>query len=923
MDVPVSFGLFLLVVFLSNPVVWSLPQQTTFVRHHDDDAAITSSSNNNIVAIQDHKLALQVVSPEIIRVFRCAKCSNVSQTMQDRQSLVVLPQQQPIDRSQQQVVEYQVRVSNNHKDPSNKKTTTTTITTDRLVITVSEEGTIIFTDRSNNRLLLQEHQTVFDIDPDTQAARVSQEWDLTRETKEAIYGGGQFVNGLLNYRSAPMHWKQFNTEAVVPFLISSNHYGVLWDLYGESLMNPPQEQIALTWTTTTTTEGQATGEFIPPTDGDYWLFVVACHGKFGCGGGITLILKNPNTPEEWNCDYNLANTPHSLPCRVQGLKQGQTYQVVLDGRAPADNATLWYTSIDTHNKLVLQTQASDIMDYYLVANGINGAIPPTLDGVIQNYRRLTGPAYLYSKWVYGFWQCKEHYHNQTELLASATKFRQEKIPVDAFVQDWMYWGDLGWGPQWDPKIYPDPAAMVQELHAAKIHFMVSDWSSFDPKTRFFKNLSQAGALIPDSNYMDPWNPAAGKLYMEFAQEAHFSIGVDALWLDATEPENCPQLGKQIFLGSGDEYANTYSLMVARLIHDGLVAKEPTRRVFSLTRSSFAGQQRYGGTLWSGDTSSSWDSLRRQVSMSINYQLSGIPYWSMDTGGFYRPSDQYTSHDYHCLLTRWFQFSVFTPIFRVHGSQSNTELWSYGPVVQHMIHDSAIRFRYRLLEYIYSGFQLVEKEGMTMQRGLVLDFWDDLAVADIADQFMFGNAFLVAPIYTPDSTRSVYLPKLKAGKWRCFFSGQEVDSGSTVQFTNMTMSHIPLFVRSSILVLGPDGREHVDDLKGSDPHKLEVRIYDGADSTFTLFEDDGTSADPSRPMTNIAFSWEEASRNLKIGDRTGAAFPGMAEQRTIDIVVVRPGVGVGIAPTGQPDATLTYDGSSVSINLGPLILAELA
>jgi alpha-D-xyloside xylohydrolase len=485
----------------------------------------------------------------------------------------------------------------------------------------------------------------------------------------------------------------------------------------------------------------------------------------------------------------------------------------------------------------------------------------------------------------------------------------------------MYWGNLGWGPQWDPKIYPDPASMIQELHSANIHFMVSDWSSFDPKTKFYKNLSQAGALIPDSTNMDPWNPEAGKLFMEFAQESFFSIGADALWLDATEPEGCPQLGKKIYLGSGDEYANTYSLMVSKAIRDGLVAKEPNRRVFSLTRSSFAGQQRYGGTLWSGDTSSSWDSLRRQVSMSINYQLSGIPYWSMDTGGFFRPGDQYTSQDYHCLLTRWFQFSVFTPIFRVHGSGSNTELWNYGASVQQMIHDSAIRFRYRLLEYIYSGFQLVDKEGMTMQRGLVLDFWDDPAVFDVADQYMFGYSFLVAPVYTPDSTRSVYLPELTAGKWRCFFSGHEVDSGSIVQFTNMTMSHIPLFVRSSILVLGPDGREHVDDLKGSDPHKLEVRVYDGADSTFTLFEDDGTSADPSRPTTTIEFSWKEASSTLLIGDRTGTAFPGMAIQRTIDIFLVRPGSGVGIAPTDKPDATLTYSGSAVSVKLEPSILGE--
>ena len=413
-------------------------------------------------------------------------------------------------------------------------------------------------------------------------------------------------------------------------------------------------------------------------------------------------------------------------------------------------------------------------------------------------------------------------------------------------------------------------------------------------------------IINSSTYMDVWNPVAQKLFYKYVQETHFSVGVDALWLDATEPEYQDKKGQRIYLGIGDEYANTFSLMVAKTVYDGLVEKYPNRRVFSLTRSAFTGQQRYGAALWSGDTSSSWDSLRRQISMSINYQLSGIPYWSMDTGGFFRPKNQCSSPGYPHLLIRWFEFAVFTPIFRVHGGHSETESWNYGPRVQDAIVDRAI-FRYRLLEYIYLGFWKVETEHYTMQRGRILDFTDDENVVDIPDQFMFGHSFLVAPIYHPGSSRSIYLPKLGSGKWRCFYSGNELEEGHSIELKNMTISsRIPLFVRSSILILGPDGRQHVDDFTAE--NLLEVRVYDGCDSQFDLLEEDGISADRDRAKTIIFFSWDEQLRTLTIGEAAGVV------TRTINVVLVRPGVGVGVDHVAQPDATLAYHGTITRIKL---------
>ncbi|CAB9499595.1 Alpha-xylosidase BoGH31A [Seminavis robusta] len=901
----------LLLLSLCDPV-WS--------SGHNDNS---NNSNNNIVVLTDH-LALQVISPAIIRVFRCVHCSekNISQALLQRSSLVVVSQQESIAETT-----FSVDKSENGN---------TQVTTGRLIVeTVGAKGEQVleFRDRPSNKVLVLEGRSLADT-TDAGIFQVGQEWELATQEGEAIYGGGQFVNGELNYRSAPIQLKQFNTEAVVPFLLSSNHYGILWDQYGEGFLNAPQDTIALVHTNNTNTY---TSSFVPPAQGDYWFSLSACPNKFGCPGAVSMQLNTTTTSSSttsdytWNCGYAIANMPNSIACRAKGLVQGQTYHVTVTttGNTPP---FLSYRNIATHNTLVIQTKASFVADYYFVGN-----TPPssqddddddtrTLDGVIANYRQLTGTAYLYDKWVYGFWQCKEHYHNQTELMAAATRFRNEHIPVDAFVQDWRYWGDLGWGPHWDHKIYPDPKGMIQQLHASNIHFMISDWSMFDPKTPEYKALHDAGAMLPDgSHFMDPWNPQTRDMFMEFADKAFFSIGADALWLDATEPEGSDQIGKQIHLGSGDEYANTYSLMVAKSIHDGLTASADNnnkRRVFSLTRSSFAGQQRYGATLWSGDTSGSWDSLRRQIAMSTNYQLSGIPYWSMDTGGFFRPPDQYTSLDYHHLLIRWFQFSVFTPIFRVHGSGTDTELWNFGATVQATIVDTAIRFRYRLLEYIYAGFHRVETEHYTMQRGLVLDFWQDSAVLDIPDQYMFGYSFLVAPIYSPDGSRTVYLPKLQeGGMWHCFFSGKQIAGGSTVPFTNMTMDHIPVFVRPSIVVLGPDGREHVNDHVGSDPFRLEVRVYGGANSKFVLFEDDGTSSDPNRPSTSVSFSWDESSSTLLVSDRTGTPFPGMPAKRSIDVVLVRPGIGIGIAPTSQPDASVVYDGSAIKVKLGTSATAE--
>lgn len=577
---------------------------------------------------------------------------------------------------------------------------------------------------------------------------------------------------------------------------------------------------------------------------------------------------------------------------------------------------LFYNPIRSVNATTtLSTKHSSVIDYYFIV-GDEEHREGAIDSIVSAYREITGTSLLYAKSAYGFWQCKERYHNQTELIQAAIRFRELQIPVDNFVQDWMYWGDLGWGPQWDKNQYPSPGKMIHGLHELGLNFMVSVWSRFDEKTKFYQEMKAKGLLIPNSTWFDPWNPAAREQFFLYAKENHFDIGANYIWTDATEPEDYPHKDKQIYLGEGNELWNTYSLQVSKAVHDGLRDLDEKRRIFSLTRSSFAGQQRYGATLWSGDILATWDSLRRQIAMSINYALSGMPTWSMDTGGFRRPyDDQYTSPEYALLLTRWFQFSVFTPIFRTHGLETNTELWNYGNNTMGNIVSSSIHLRYRLLDYIYTCFAKVEREHYTVQRGLVMDFSHDSNVHYIADEFMFGPSLLVAPLYSPSNGRNVYLPDLgeKCGTWRNFYSGEVVPSGWHTMGAISTVE-TALFVRSSILVMSPI-RQYAFEMIANDA--LEIRIYDGANSSFVLYQDDGIDASLDRPHCDIPFVWNDNIATLVIEKAVGHKCELIFSPVQMNVVLVSPGHGIGVY-SSVPDVIVMYTGTKIIVPLGPSV-----
>ena len=377
---------------------------------------------------------------------------------------------------------------------------------------------------------------------------------------------------------------------------------------------------------------------------------------------------------------------------------------------------------------------------------------------MAEYRELTGAAPLLPRWAYGFWQCRERYGSQQQILNIATEFRKRKIPVDVLVQDWRYWGKYGWNAmRFDESDYPDPAAMMSSLHSQNFHMVISVWAKFGAETDVNHELGDAHLLLQSAaatgepgetkereSWADLFNPQTQKAYWADINRTLFADGLDGWWLDASEPEGDPLKNDRTFLGPGKTVRNAYPLFETSAVYDGQRAANPNKRVVILSRSAFTGQQRNGSISWSGDVSGDWATLRRQIPAGLSFGISGMPYWTTDIGGFFRPKDQYTSPDYHELLIRWFEFGAFCPIFRIHGYQSETEMWKYGPEVEQdlRLYDT---LRYRLLPYIYSQAWDVTRQGSTMMRALPMEFPSDVRVREISDQFMFGPSLLISPV----------------------------------------------------------------------------------------------------------------------------------------------------------------------------------
>ena len=563
--------------------------------------------------------------------------------------------------------------------------------------------------------------------------------------------------------------------------------------------------------------------------------------------------------------------------------------------------------------LYVSSEVADGIDYYFLYG-------PELDKVIAEYRELTGAAPMFGKWAYGFWQCKNRYKSQAELLGVAQKYRELKIPIDNIVQDWFWWSRKG--EHVFNENYPEPKGMIDQLHAEHFHLMISVWPFFEPGSTAYETMDKNGWFIdktvvakpPYHNkamaVYDPSNPDARKYYWQLMNDGLFKLGIDAWWLDTTEPETEGreeniQLSHKLAIGNGNQYVNIFPLMTTTAVYEGQRAATYQKRVFILSRSAFAGSQRNAVTAWSGDINSDWITLQRQIPAGLNFELSGLPYWTTDIGGFVsgNPDDS----AYRELFIRWFEFGTFSPIFRVHGTRTNdqNELWSYGAEAQKIL-ASYDRLRYRLLPYIYSMAWIVTSAGYTPMRALAMDFTSDPRALNVGDQFMFGPAMLVAPVMEPGAdTRRMYLPK---ATWYDFWTGRAQAGGATIT-TTAPLDRMPLFVRAgSILPMGPDLQYAAE--KSANP--IELRVYRGTDGAFTLYEDENDGYNYEKGVyATIPIKWKEASKTLTIGERKGK-FPGMLESRTFRIVFVGENHGAGIEPIAEADKTVTYTGQELSV-----------
>ena len=558
-------------------------------------------------------------------------------------------------------------------------------------------------------------------------------------------------------------------------------------------------------------------------------------------------------------------------------------------------------------------------------------------------------------WTYGYWQSRERYKSQDEMVGVVKKYRELGVPLDGIIQDWQYWGNnFHWNAMefLNPE-FPHPQKMIDDIHAMHAHIIISTWASFGPKTKQYEILDKKGMLLdfktwplssmdawpPDLSHpsgvrvYDAYNPEARKIYWHYMNKGLFSLGIDGWWLDSSEPDHLnvkpSDFDDHTYLGSFRKVRNAFPLMHVGGVYDGQRSVTSRKRVFILTRSVFAGQQRYGANTWSGDVVASWSALRDQISAGLNFSLCGIPYWNSDIGGFFLWNFPKNLEDanYRELYARWIEFGTFCPMMRSHGTDAPREIYQFGKKGDKIYDaiDKYINLRYRLLPYIYSTSWDVTAHQSSMMRALMMDFAEDKRALDINDEYMFGKSLLVCPVTKPmyskiqcagtDTNRvedfstikseEVYLPK--GTDWIDFWTGEKYSGGQTLN-RETPIDIIPLYVRAgSILPIGPKV-EYATQKKWDD---LEIRIYPGADGEFTLYEDENDNYDYEKGIySTIIFTWDDAKKVLTISDRHGS-FPGMLKERKFSIVVVSKSNGDGMKSVEKYDKVVTYDGKKVA------------
>ncbi len=843
------------------------------------------------------------------------------------------------------------------------------------VLVSTRTGSIDFFDASGELILKGKEEggsTLSPVEMDgVEAWEIQQVFESSAD--EAIYGLGQHQAGEINYRGKNEELFQYNTKVSIPFIISTKNYGLLWDNYSLSRFGDPRPYAQIdqfTLYNMNGEEGGLTATYLDDTEAGH-IFIEQTESTIDYENLETI----KNFPEGFSFDKARITWEGKIRPKESGLFHFLLYyagytKIWIDGELLADKwRTAWNPSVakfqldmkedrdydiklewfpdggvsyiglkvlspvpaDQQDDISFYSEMGDQIDYYFMKG-------ESMDEVISRYRTLTGKAQVMPKWAMGFWQSRERYKTQEELLSTLAEFRKRHIPIDNIVQDWSYWKVDDWGSHdFDPARFPDPEGMIDRVHENNARILISVWPKFYLGTEHYKEFEEKGWMykqaIEDSirdwiypgyigSFYDAYNEDARKLFWKQIDEKLYSKGIDAWWLDATEPDilsnACIDYRKKLMnptaSGPATQYFNAYALMNAKGIYEGQRKKNPNDRVFILTRSGFSGMQRYGTTTWSGDIGTSWEDMKVQIAAGINFSMSGLPYWTMDIGGFcvQKKFERATEgsedmEEWRELNTRWYQFGAFVPLFRAHGQYPYREVWNIAPE-SHPAYQSMLyynKLRYHLMPYIYSMTGAVYHTDYTIMRGLAMDFSADKNVLDIDDQFMFGPSLMVCPVYEYKiRQREVYFPS--GHGWYNLYTS-EFNEGGQKLTVDAPYERMPLYVREgSIVPLGPE-IEYTDQ-KPDAP--IDIYVYTGRDASFELYEDESTNYNyETGKFSVIRFEYSEADQKLTILEREGE-YEGMVKNREFRIHKISKESPAG----SEPLSTLEYSGEKLEVQL---------
>ena len=944
-------------------------------------------------------VCLQVVDDNIVRV----RATSRAALPEKQQSLIVVAQK----RRPRYTVE--------------ETAATVTLTTSRLKAVVDKRsGRVTFTDTEGKVILGEAAEgkrfweyRVPDREIGVDLAKVSEQqrkgltWQMVFDSPddEAFYGLGQHQSEELNMKGKNEDLFQYNTKVSVPFVISNRNYGILWDSYSYCRFGMPYDYQQLCEAfrlyDRNGREGHLTGTYTDRQgrqivrDEDSIYYEYACPetsqlaAKVDKGGtrnlpkGFALdganvvyegFIEAPQdcdyqfityyagyfkvyiggrevVAERWRTSWNPNTYKFSCP-----LKKGKKTQLRIEwqpdgGESYCGLRVAKPRSEKERGQLSIWNEMAQDMDYYYIYG-------QDMDEVISGYRTLTGKAPVYPKWVLGFWQSRERYKTQDEVLSTLREFRERQIPIDNIVQDWNYWPEDQWGShQFETSRFPDPQLMLDSIHAMHGRFMISVWPKFYVNTAHYKALDEKGWMYHQSpvddihdwvgpgyknSFYDAYAAGARRLFWQQMDDnlyTRYRHGIDAWWMDASEPNvrDCTPmwyrkaLSGPTALGTTTEYFNAYSIVNADAIYNGQRSvfkhKKDEPRVFLLTRSGFAGLQRYSTATWSGDIGTRWEDMRAQMTAGMNYSLSGLPFWGQDQGGFcverrYMEAQNVFSQtgvenedmkEWRELQTRWNQFGCFVPLYRAHGQWPLREVWNIAPDTL-PAYKSIVwyhQFRYRLMPYLYSMAGWVHLKDYTMMRALVMDWGSDSEVLDIKDQWMFGPALMACPVgHYKARNRSVYFPRQRG--WYDLYSGEHVDGGQRL-IVDAPYERIPVYVpEGSILPFGP-AMQWSDEKPAED---IDLYVYGGHDASFLLYEDEGTNYNYEKGKSaTILISYDDASKTLTIASRQGS-FDGMLTKRNFHIVLIDKANPRPLSLDSHQGVKVVYDGKETKVNLMP-------